>query len=155
MDLPISDDRFDRLCRKIAKKLEIASAIYIGRTNSLIGRVYTRNTVTLEIQGRGQCKLVFCPVRHNGVDLFAVRARLDLDKPASTPVLSERSLRRGDEGEDVKALKQALIKAGFTAIVVDGKFGRGTEQAVRDFQRKNGLTADGAVGPQTRAKLAG
>ena len=38
MDLPISDDRFDRICRKIEKKLEIASAIYIGRTNSLIGR---------------------------------------------------------------------------------------------------------------------
>ncbi|MFR4008491.1 MAG: peptidoglycan-binding domain-containing protein [Christensenellales bacterium] len=32
-------------------------------------------------------------------------------------------------------------------------FGSGTESAVKYFQRTNGLTADGIIGPATAAKL--
>jgi N-acetylmuramoyl-L-alanine amidase len=37
---------------------------------------------------------------------------------------------------------------------VDGIYGSKTEAAVRYFQRKNGLTADGIAGPQTLAAIA-
>ncbi len=40
----------------------------------------------------------------------------------------------------------------FEALVVDGKYGQKTEEAVKRFQRHNGLTADGIFGPNTYAK---
>ena len=49
---------------------------------------------------------------------------------------------------------QALLNAkyGFS-LEIDGNFGRATEAAVKEFQQKNGLTADGVVGPKTWAAL--
>jgi peptidoglycan hydrolase-like protein with peptidoglycan-binding domain len=57
------------------------------------------------------------------------------------------------EGSDVLRLQEALKKAGFN-LVADGEFGPGTDQAVKQFQQKQGLTADGIVGPATLGKLA-
>lgn len=56
-------------------------------------------------------------------------------------------LKRGDEGDDVKGLQQAL------GITEDGDFGPHTEAAVRSFQSAHNLVADGIVGPRTRATL--
>jgi peptidoglycan hydrolase-like protein with peptidoglycan-binding domain len=53
------------------------------------------------------------------------------------------TLRRGDTGKFVEQV-QAKVK-----VDVDGKFGAGTEAAVREFQRAQGLVADGIVGPRT------
>ena len=66
-------------------------------------------------------------------------------------------LRRGDEGENVKAL-QALLKGyGHNIGIwgVDGKFGSGTEKGVKQFQKENGLEVDGIVGKETWTKLLG
>ena len=93
-----------------------------------------------------------CPVTHNNVDLWAIRTSLDLSKPDSGPVVTERTLRQGDEGTDVKIAQEALNKAGF-AITADGKYGSGTAKAVSEFQDKNDLDNDGEIGPATRIKL--
>ena len=58
-----------------------------------------------------------------------------------------RTLRRGSKGDDVKKLQRALH------LVEDGIFGVLTVEAVLDFQRAHGLTADGVVGPATWAAL--
>lgn len=58
-------------------------------------------------------------------------------------------LKRGDNNEDVKKLQQKL---GLEPI---GNFGPKTEDAVKAFQLKNGLTADGIVGNGTWNKLMG
>lgn len=57
-------------------------------------------------------------------------------------------------GEDVRRLQVALA-ARFPSLNVrpDGVFGKNTDKAVRKFQRSAGLTADGDVGPATRAAL--
>ena len=55
-------------------------------------------------------------------------------------------------GDDVKAVQQALLSAGYL-VDVDGVFGPGTKAAVMQFQEKNGLRVDGVVGPATRAAL--
>lgn len=56
------------------------------------------------------------------------------------------------QGEDVKALQQALTTAGFDTVA-DGIFGSGTERSVLRFQKEHRLVADGIVGPATRAAL--
>jgi cell wall-associated NlpC family hydrolase len=63
------------------------------------------------------------------------------------------TLRRGNKGEAVEEL-QALLNAKFGFdLEIDGDFGRATETAVKEFQKKNGLTADGVVGKKTWAAL--
>ena len=56
-------------------------------------------------------------------------------------------LKLGSRGNEVKALQEKLnLKA-------DGIFGPLTEEAVKDFQRSNGLEVDGIVGADTLSKL--
>ena len=56
-------------------------------------------------------------------------------------------LKLGSRGNEVKALQEKLnLKA-------DGIFGPITEEAVKDFQRSNGLEVDGIVGANTLSKL--
>jgi len=74
---------------------------------------------------------------------------------ASAALTSSSTLRRGASGTAVKELQQALARAGFNPGSVDGEFGPATERAVKAFQSANGLTADGVVGPKTRAALSG
>ena len=64
-----------------------------------------------------------------------------------------RFLAFGSYGGDVKLLQETLNKHGYE-LKADGIFGIKTEEAVRDFQKKNGLIADGIVGPKTVAKLS-
>ena len=44
---------------------------------------------------------------------------------------------------------QAMLRRYDRAVVIDGLFGRGTEDLVRSFQRTRGLCSDGVVGPDT------
>jgi peptidoglycan hydrolase-like protein with peptidoglycan-binding domain len=57
-------------------------------------------------------------------------------------------------GADVTALQKALNQAGYN-LDVDGFYGEYTREAVRDYQMKNGLTADGIASDQTLSKLYG
>jgi cell wall-associated NlpC family hydrolase len=54
----------------------------------------------------------------------------------------------------VTMIQQALANKGYD-VAVDGDFGSGTEQAVRQFQSSQGLDADGIVGPATFSALTG
>ena len=58
-------------------------------------------------------------------------------------------LKRGDNNENVKQLQ---TKLGLDPV---GNFGPKTEEAVKAFQSKNGLTADGIVGDGTWNKIMG
>ena len=63
------------------------------------------------------------------------------------------SLKLGSEGNDVKRLQQQLKALGYYTGSVDGDYGAGTEAAVKAFQSRNGLTADGKAGKYTLDKL--
>lgn len=134
------------------KSLYLQKGSWLRYSDALISRVYTTTKATLEVKGRGACTTRLCPVTHNNVDLWAIRTSLDDRKPDSGPVVTDRTLRKGDEGVDVKIAQEALAKAGF-AITADGKYGSGTVKAVQQFQDKNGLDNDGEIGPATRIKL--
>ncbi|MBR2583704.1 MAG: spore cortex-lytic enzyme [Oscillospiraceae bacterium] len=61
--------------------------------------------------------------------------------------------KRGASGATVTEIQRRLKAWGYYDGAVDGIYGSRTEAAVRYFQRKNGLSADGQVGNQTLAAL--
>ena len=67
----------------------------------------------------------------------------------SSQVLS----RLGSRGEEVRKIQQRLKNWGYYSGTVDGIYGTQTQNAVKYFQRKNGLTADGIAGKNTLAAM--
>lgn len=61
--------------------------------------------------------------------------------------------RRGSSGTEVRNIQTRLINWGYLNGTADGIYGSKTEEAVKKFQRKNGLTPDGIAGPATLAKI--
>ena len=80
-------------------------------------------------------------------------------KPTPTPTpkptynVPQGTLRSGDEGEDVKTVQHRLKELKYYAKSIDGKYGSGTISAVKAFQTRAGLTADGVCGTKTLKKL--
>ncbi len=61
--------------------------------------------------------------------------------------------KRGSRGSEVRNIQTRLKNWGYLNGKVDGVYGAQTEAAVKKFQRKHGLTADGIAGPATLAKI--
>ena len=61
----------------------------------------------------------------------------------------------GDWGDGIKWVQWHLQRKGYNigASGIDGQYGSGTQEAVKQFQRDHGLTADGIVGEKTREAL--
>ncbi|WP_232223997.1 peptidoglycan-binding domain-containing protein [Anoxybacteroides tepidamans] len=65
--------------------------------------------------------------------------------------LPNKTLKLGDKGEDVKMLQRALKHLNFDPQLIDGIYGKNTEDAVRRFQSMYAaLKDDGIYGPNTR-----
>ena len=56
-------------------------------------------------------------------------------------------LKQGTRGDTVRKLQEKL------GVGADGRFGASTEKAVREYQQKNKLVADGLAGPATLAQM--
>lgn len=106
----------------------------------------------------------------SGVQYFATRNAkwthwglpkcVDSEVPAADPTpahsadpapAAKPTLRRGSKGEYVTLAQTKLLNKGYDlgSCGVDGDFGRATEAAVKNFQRDNGLNADGIIGKLT------
>ncbi|HVM17708.1 MAG TPA: peptidoglycan-binding protein [Gaiellaceae bacterium] len=70
------------------------------------------------------------------------------------PLFGTRVLRRGAVGWDVSVLQFLLKRHGHLGAEPDGSYGPATTEAVRRFQARRGLAADGVAGPATFAALA-
>lgn len=112
---------------------------------------------------RGHCEVAAkaCPVFDYKKVLGLNAAGYMTQKPSRVPpdvsvppVFKRGTLRMFDRGEEVKRLQESLNAVGYF-LVEDGIFGRGTKQAVQDFQRAQGLVPDGVVGPKTWGALVG
>jgi N-acetyl-anhydromuramyl-L-alanine amidase AmpD len=89
-----------------------------------------------------------------------VNRRLGGEPPAEKPkesgcTVTLDMLSKGSKGESVKALQILLIGNGYSCGKwgADGDFGAATEEAVRAFQKDNGLDVDGIVGIATWSAL--
>ncbi len=69
------------------------------------------------------------------------------------PAADAAVYRQGSTGAQVRTIQDKLKRWGYYSGEVDGIFGSGTRKAVVSFQKKNGLAADGIVGPNTLRAL--
>jgi murein DD-endopeptidase MepM/ murein hydrolase activator NlpD len=107
------------------------------------------------LRGPGTAAAVRTFQRRAGVGVDGVagpRTRRALGRRGG-PRLGVRPLRRGATGWDVAGMQWLLARAGFPSGSIDGGFGGRTDRALRRFQARAGLTADGVAGPATLAAL--
>jgi len=161
---------------------EMATPEPITRENVVIIRSGSVGDVVLRLQSRLQ-ELGYYTSRLDGVyltdDIEAVRAfqranGLKVDGKAGydtqsclysdsavSAIIGEPDeeqaqtvkLQFGNEGSDVANLQERLIKLGYLSGSADGKYGKNTKAAVKEFQKKNNLNADGVAGVLTLEKL--
>ncbi len=81
------------------------------------------------------------------------RTKKALGRFGRRPPLGGRMLASGARGWDVAALQFAMASHGFPSGNIDGHFGAATDRALRKFQRRAGLHADGVAGAAVVAAL--
>lgn len=84
-----------------------------------------------------------------------ISGNVDLDIRYNDPAkdnIAYPVLRKGSNGVYVEVLQKKLNDAGYN-LSVDGDFGKKTLEAVKDYQKVNGLVVDGIVGAKTWEKL--
>ena len=114
--------------------------------------IIDNTTLIGETIAKGLCAALGVPFVESENAPVPVPAEKDTTLP-----MQIRILKRGMKGADVKTLQAALVAYGFVcgAAGADGDFGRGTETALKKFQAKYGLGADGIAGKGTWGKLLG
>lgn len=106
----------------------------------------------------------FGPATEHGVELFqrqvsfteAIGIKLDMDGWAGEQTLSilmsdsapKYCVKEGMEGEDVSQMQKQLVDMGYMRKTT-GYYGDETKAAMKDFQSRNGLSADGLAGEKT------
>jgi len=73
-------------------------------------------------------------------------------KAATSATTEFNTLREGDRGSSVIEMQECLVELGYLAEVT-GQYDSATTAAVKAFQKKNGIGADGVAGNQTLQKL--
>ncbi len=95
--------------------------------------------------------------RRDGLVFFSIGRLLDVDDrerdtdPA--PPLAHPTIWIGAPHRGATEHLQRLLNEHGSSLIVDGVFGKKTDEAVRRFQLIHGLTTDGIVGPKTWAAL--
>ena len=114
--------------------------------------IINNTTLIGETIAKGLCAALGVPFVESENAPVPVPAEKDTMLP-----MQVRMLKRGMAGADVKTLQAALVAYGFScgSAGADGDFGSGTETALKKFQTKYGLGADGIAGRGTWGKLLG
>lgn len=144
----------------------IGSGISTSQINRIASEYGIRKTVSSEWWHHQPCRVV-----GSKMEWFPVKKGIKIPKAAAVKSEYAAALefisaamktvtRKGDTGPIVVFLQKLLDKNGYKLTRrprknagVDGAFGRMTYLAVRQFQKDEGLVADGVVGPKTWAAL--
>ncbi len=82
---------------------------------------------------------------------------LDELKSTASPMANSNisiKTRESTQPGKIRDIQQALKNAGYYDGKIDGVKGKGTKKAIKDFQKANGLKADGVVGRKTWEALS-
>lgn len=101
----------------------------------------------------------------NGIGVDGIVGPKTLEKLNGSPIKKQnaksttfnysKNLSYNSKGSDVTQLQKRLAELGYYAGYIDGNFGSQTLQAVKDFQKANGIYVDGIVGKTTTKYLNG
>lgn len=109
------------------------------------------------IAGRDTYKVLFSlnALAKGETPKTATEVPVAVSVPTKTPAPAKKyeTLRLGAAGEDVTRLQRALIDLGYLKDKADGTYGVKTALAVKEFQKKNKLSADGSAGAVTLTLL--
>jgi len=97
--------------------------------------------------------LVTMAVAAVGSATAVINSAYSSDDYASAPYVQTAVLKQGATGGEVKEVQRRLKQWGYYSGEVDGIYGPATVAAVKKFQQKNGLKADGIAGKSTYAAL--
>lgn len=81
----------------------------------------------------------------NALIIWGAQTTFDNRLPGVEQALSSY----GSRGDEVRAIQKKLKSLGLYSGAVDGIYGKGTQNAVRAFQKQTGLKADGIAGQKT------
>ncbi len=134
---------------EIVYKVSGSTVYTIGGNAGSTGSYKTNYVKTRNATATGQVQCYIHPF-YNGASTPENDDELGIPylRPSGNPLLST-----GSRGSGVSWLQTALNKVNNAGLDVDGQFGSGTKQAVINFQKANGLEADGIAGPATINKL--
>ena len=135
----------------LTKKGALESALWFWGSRNLNEVADTGDVVRLtKIINGGDIGLADRQARYAKA-MAALGGKIEASAPVNSQITDAvtQTLRKGSKGDLVKKLQAAL------GIGADGDFGQGTENALKKWQDRNGLTADGVAGPKTLAKLLG
>ena len=123
---------------------------------SLSGCATARKQKDLEVQAlRNQVSVLEAQLQNKEEEIGSLKEALQAKEVAQAQsvrrkrVVAEVKCRR-----TVKQIQVALKNAGYNPGSIDGKMGKQTKNAIRTFQRANGLAVDGRVGKQTWSLLS-
>ncbi len=121
---------------------------YTGRVDGVYGQTTADAVRAFQIQNK------LSPV--DGVAGSATLSRLYSAQamPASAAEVDYSSSREGDRGELVTEIQDCLVQMGYLGRIT-GVYDAETTEAIRTFQRENGLTPDGVAGERTLEILFG
>jgi len=123
---------------------------------SLTGCATTRRKKDLDMQGlRNQISVLEAQIQSKDEEINSLKE--SLTKAQEAPQQEASVKRVGKKkiiGEvksrpNVKQIQIALENAGYNPGRIDGKMGKQTRDAIKAFQKANGLPADGKTGKQT------
>ena len=127
----------------------------------LIKKLMTDISTIKEITGHRDLMSTTCPGQNFPlVEFKGLKYRITGETKIETPIVNTNiyshmpTLKLCSRGEDVKVLQKLLYELGYTLVgTADGIFGNNTDIAVKQFQSKNQLIADGIVGQNTWTAL--
>ena len=142
--------------KSVMEMVQTARASLYGQVE-LMARYIVKNNLAKELNSRDWSAFA---AGYNGKNYKKNNYDTDLAKlyalyGGTKGVTPERSgyLRLGSKGAGVRDVQAMLVLSGYK-VVIDGDFGKATKDAVIAFQKANGLSGDGIVGPKTQLALS-
>ena len=140
----MSDGDFETVAQLVA---------YLRRIYGNLPLIGHRDVLPTECPGKWYGKLDALSKRANEINNGKQSTK---PTPVQSSNVWENSARiKGMSTAQIKDLQNKLVKAGHSvgSYGVDGSYKAGTTTAVKEFQKKHGLTVDGVAGPDTIKKL--